>query len=158
MLDVLPCPSPSNVSAHTKNSFIHLIPVCLQLFLLGSQLTAPQLQFCLLLGWAWGKPVHYVLCSGHSDLCLPKSWRRSAPAEPLMWARATPPGTWAVASCIHLWMGSQGWQSYSCTDTHILLHRKDRAPHYIAHPKMSSRHDSLSVVEKIHLNGHFPPW
>lgn len=41
------------------------LPVPRQLLLLGFQLTAPDLQFCLLLGWAQEKLMHYLPCPGH---------------------------------------------------------------------------------------------
>lgn len=44
---------------------IQQLPVPLQLLLLGFQLTATDLQLCLLLGWAQRKPVHYLPCPGH---------------------------------------------------------------------------------------------
>lgn len=73
---------------------IHLIPVHL---LLGSQLTVPQLQLCLLLRWAHGKPMHYLPCPGHcftyvfpgheGDLLLLNF------SYGPFWGRAMPPGT-----------------------------------------------------------------
>lgn len=71
LLDALPCSSPSTALGFILG-FIHLIPVHLQLFLLDSQLTAPQLQLCLLPGWAWRKPMHYLPWT-LSHLRLPKS-------------------------------------------------------------------------------------
>lgn len=44
---------------------VQQLPVLCQLLLLGFQLAAPDLQLCLLLGWAQGKPMHYLPCPGH---------------------------------------------------------------------------------------------
>lgn len=131
---------------------IHLIPVHLQLLLLGSQLTAPQLQLCLLLGWAWGKRMHYLPCPG---CCLTYVFPSHEGDLLLL--------NFGVQNNTTRYMSPQA-STFGCgaragratiVQTHTDSSTERMEPLTMLY---TSRHDSLSAVEKIRLKGYFPPW
>lgn len=117
------------------------LPVPRQLLLLGSQLTGPLLQLCLLLERAQGKPRHELPYPGHCFTPSPVTGRTCPCCAPRVCRFGVQSTTTAGSSgALILTPGDQGWRSWDRTDTHThSLPREAGAPHLAAHPKTRSR-------------------